>query len=87
MLEPTQVLLFTVVTVLTIVMVLIGWQIFQILSEIKKMLEKFNQVVSGAVTITTDVGKSVKNISGFSEGFKAAFSLLKHFKKKDRENE
>ena len=40
MIEPTQVLLFGVVTVLTIVLVFIGWQIFQILSEIRKMLQE-----------------------------------------------
>lgn len=87
MLEPTQVLLFTVVTVLTIIMVMIGWQIFQILSQMRKMLEKFNHVVDGAVTITGDIEKSVKNISGFSDGFKAAFSLLKVFKKKEKDDE
>jgi len=52
MIEPTQVLLFSVVTILTVILVLIGWQIFQILSEIRKMMMKFNTMVDGAVTVT-----------------------------------
>ncbi|OGG26287.1 hypothetical protein A2960_04920 [Candidatus Gottesmanbacteria bacterium RIFCSPLOWO2_01_FULL_39_12b] len=83
MLEPTQVLLFAVVIVLTILMVIVGWQIFLILSEIRKMLMKFNSMAEQAVNVSTSLGKSLQNISGFSEGLKAFFSVLGKFKKKD----
>lgn len=82
MTESTQILLFAVVIVLTILMVIIGWQIFQILSEIRKMLMKFNSVADEAVTLTGNIGKSVQNLSGFSDGLKTAFSIFHIFKKK-----
>ena len=82
MTEPTQTLLFAVVTVLTILLVFIGWQIFQIFSEVRKMLIKFNLMVDGAVTMTGNMGKSLEKLSGVSEGVQAVFSLFKFFSTK-----
>lgn len=86
MIEPTQILFISVVTILTILMVVIGWQVFQILSEVRKMLMKFNTMVDGAVSVTGSLGKSVENLSGFTEGVKAAFHLFSIFKKKDKDD-
>lgn len=85
MIEPTQILLFIVVVVLTSLTVIIGWQIFQILSEIRKMLSKFNLMANGAVNMTQSIGKSFQNLNGFSDGLKAVLGVLKVFKKKDKE--
>lgn len=87
MIEPSQLLLFTVVVVLTIIMVIIGWQIFQILSEIRKMMMKFNTMIDGAVNVTGNLGKSFENLSGFSEGVKAVFSLFRLFRVKGKKDE
>jgi len=83
MTETTQVLLVAVITVLTILMVVIGWQIVLILAEFKKMLSKFNLMADGAVSITGNLTKSVQNFSGFSDGIKSAFSIFKLFKRKE----
>ncbi|OGF98652.1 hypothetical protein A2153_04145 [Candidatus Gottesmanbacteria bacterium RBG_16_38_7b] len=88
MIEPTQILLFAVVTILTILLVFIGWQIYQIFSEIRKMLVKFNTMVDSAVNVTGNMGKSLENLSGVSEGVKAVFSLFKLFSsKKEKKRE
>lgn len=87
MTEPTQVLLYAVIVTLTILMVIIGWQIYQIFSEIRKMLMKFNTMVDGAVSMTGNLGKSFKNLDGFSEGVKAVFSLFRLFGKKERQKD
>ena len=79
MIEPTQILLFAVVIILTVLLVFIGWQIFQIFSEIRKMLIKFNTMVDGAVTISGNMGKSFEKLSGFGEGVNAVFSLFRLF--------
>lgn len=68
-------------------MVIIGWQIFQILSEIRKMLMKFNTMVDGAVTISGSLSKSFQNLTGFSEGMKAVFGIFRLFKKKEKRDE
>lgn len=90
MIEPTQILLFSVVIILTSLTAIIGWQIYKILSEIRKMLNKFNIMVGGAVNMTQNIGKSLDNINGFSEGLKAVFGIFRSFKKKnsqEKENE
>jgi len=84
MIEPTQLLLYVVIVVLTIMMVIVGWQIFQIFAEIRKMLVKFNMMVDGAVSMTGNLGKSFENLSGFSEGVKAVFSIFRLFSKKEK---
>lgn len=87
MTDPTQILFFAIAVVLTILTVIIGWQIFQILSEIRKMLLKFNTVIDNTVSITGNIGKSFQNLSGFSEGLRAIFGIFRLFKKKERQSE
>ena len=87
MIDPTQILLFSVVIILTALAVLIGWQIFSILSEIRKMLSKVNMMVDGAVNISGNIGRSVKDLSGFTEGVKTVLGFLKIFKRKERKDE
>ena len=84
MTEPTQVLLYVVIVVLTVMMVIVGWQIYQIFAEIRKMLVKFNLMVDGAVSMTGNLGKSFENLGGFSEGVKAVFSIFRLFSKKEK---
>lgn len=64
-------------------MVLIGWQIYQILVQMRKMMEKFNTMVDGAVQVSSNIGKTLRNMSGFTEGLKAVFGLFGRFKKKE----
>ena len=87
MIEPTQILLFIVIVVLTSLSVIIGWQIYQILSEIRKMLSKFNLMANGAVNMTQSIGNSFHNLYGFSDGLKAILSIFKVFKRRDKKNE
>jgi len=83
MIEPIQILLFLVIVVLTSLTAIIGWQVFQILSEIRKMLSKFNVLADGAVNMTQSLGRSFQNLNGFSEGLKTVLGIFKVFKKKD----
>lgn len=85
MIEPAQILLFAVIITLTILMVFIGWQFFQILSEVRKMLMKFNIMADSAVSVSSNIGKSFQNINGFSEGMKSVLGLFKVFKRKSKE--
>lgn len=85
MLDVNQILLSAVVVTLTTLMVFIGLQIYHILSEIRKMLIKFNTMADGAVNFTNNMGKSFQNLSGFTEGLKAILGLFHIFKKKKEE--
>jgi len=82
MIEPVHILLFVVVTTLTGLSVIIGFQIFKILSEIRQILSKVNHMADDVSGITQNFGRSLKGIGGFSEGLKVAISFFKFLKKK-----
>lgn len=87
MIEPIQILLFAVIIVLTILVVVIGWQIYQILTEIRKMLMKFNTMTQSAVDVTSRINESVNSLSGVSEGIRTVVRLSSIFSKKDNNKE
>jgi hypothetical protein len=82
MIDPLQALIFSVVIILTVVTTIIGWQIFQILIEIKKILLKINKMMDETMSITGNLGKSIQNINGFSEGLKTVFGIFRIIDKK-----
>lgn len=88
MIESTQILLFAVVITLTVMLVIIGWQIQKILSEIYKIIAKFNTGIDQASVVAKKIGRSFESLSGFSEGVKTVLGIIHFFtkgKKKDEE--
>lgn len=83
MLDPTQILLFTVIIILTLLIFFIGIQLHQILREIYKMLVKVNLMVDDMQDISYHLGRSVRSIGGFSEGLKVALGFFNLFKRKE----
>ncbi|RJR16292.1 hypothetical protein C4579_00445 [Candidatus Microgenomates bacterium] len=84
--DITQVLLVFVVVTLTILLVLIGIQVFNILAEIRKSLAKVNKMLEDAGTVTGNVSKTISGATGMVDGLKAGLSLVSVFgKKKDKE--
>lgn len=80
--DLNQVLLIAVVIILTSLLVIIGWQIYQILSEIRKMFIKFNTITDSVVSLSQSFSKSIQNISGFSQGLRTVFGVFKLFRKR-----
>lgn len=85
--QTTTILLVVVVLILTGVLALIGWQIVQILMEVRLMLKKVNSMMEQASQLTGNLGKSLQSFSGFGEGIRSAFSLIHLFKRKDKKDE
>jgi hypothetical protein len=85
--QTTTILLVIVVLTLTAVLALIGWQIIQILLEIRLMLKKTNSMMDHAANFTGNIGKSFQSLGGFGDGVKAVFGIMKHFKKRDEKEE
>lgn len=85
--QTTTILLAVVVLTLTGVLVLIGWQVVQILVEVRNMLKKVNIVMEHASTFTGNLGKSFQSLGGFGEGLRSAFSFMRLFKKKEKTDE
>ncbi len=87
MTQSTQILIFLVTISLTIVTILIGWQIFQILLEFRKILVKLNKIVDTTVSFTDNIGKSFQNLNLFSTLIKTAANIVNLFKKKQEDKE
>lgn len=68
--EPTQILLFAVVTILTILLLVVGIQVFFILRDTKKTLDKINKVLDDAGLVSGSVAKPIFGFANFVEGLK-----------------
>lgn len=82
MTTATQILIFFVILLLSFVLLFIGYQIYLILSETRKMLVKFNKVADHAAEISQNIGKSFTSFGGVAEGFGSIFKVVNFFKKK-----
>lgn len=68
--EPVQVLLFVVVSILTGLLLAVGIQVFIILHEAKKTLSRINKILEKAENISDAVSRPIQGISNFMEGVK-----------------
>lgn len=85
--EPTQILLIVVITILTIVLTIIGIQFFFILKEIRKSIQKMNRMLDDGTLVSGAVAKSVTGVSGLLSGVKAGLSFLNFFKRNKKEED
>ncbi len=87
MVDTTQILLVSVVTILTIILSIIGIHVVFILQEFKRMLEKFNKILEDMCTMSEGVTKSFTGVSGLLAGLKTGVSLVNVFSKKKEKEE
>lgn len=87
MLDPAQILLFAVAIILTILLVIIGWQIYLVLAEFRRTLIRLNSLADWVKTFSGSISKSVNTMSGFTEGVKTIVNFISLFKKKEKKNE
>jgi len=80
MIDPIQILLFSVVVILTVLIVILGWQLLKTLIEVNKILTKVNGLLEGAASISGKLGTSVKDLTGFAHGLKTVLNFLKVIK-------
>lgn len=81
--DPVQLTIIAISIVLTILLVILGVQVFLILKEIKLSLVKGNSMLDDAKKVTSTVGESVSGMAGIVSGIKAALSVFKTFRKDD----
>ncbi len=86
MFDNTQVLLIVVITVLTILLTVIGIQVFFILGEVKKTIEKFNKIIDDAGVISESIAKPISSISGSIEGASGIVGLLSWLTKRKKKS-
>ncbi|MAG59342.1 hypothetical protein CMO96_00945 [Candidatus Woesebacteria bacterium] len=74
--EPTQILLFSVVALLTVLLVVVGIQVFFILRETKQTVKKFNKILTDANLISSSVARPIVGFAGFVDGLKGIKNLV-----------
>lgn len=77
MIDTIQIILTIVITTLTVLLVFIGVEVFQILKEFKKTMEKFNKIMDDAHTVTHSIATPVEEASHFIMGLKKGVSFFK----------
>jgi len=76
MIESTQLLLLVVVVTMTILLAVVGIEVFLILKEFKKSVEKINKILDDTGTISESVAKPLSLVSSSLGGFSGIASLL-----------
>ncbi len=79
MIDPAQATLFLVIIVLTILLLVLGIQVYFILRELRKTLAKVNKVLDDTSLITESVSKPISNLSSLTMGLKTGATIAKIF--------
>lgn len=74
--EPVQILLFVVVSILTILLVAIGIQTFFILRKTGKTISKLYEVLENANLISSTVARPIVGVANLVEGIKGIKTLM-----------
>lgn len=81
MTDPAQILLFIVIIALTILLLILGIQVFFILKDLRKTITKANKVLDNTGEITGSVSAPLSSISSILMGLKAGGVIAKIVKK------
>ena len=88
MFESTQILIIAVVLVLTLLLSVIGFQVFLIFRELQKTVMKINKMLDDAGLISESIAKPIASFSGIVSGVSGVAGLLGLLnKKKGKKNE
>ena len=90
MIDPAQTILLLVIIILTVLLVVLGIQVFFILRELRKTIDKTNKVLDDTGVITESVSKPLSSLSTLAMGLKTGATIAKilqggkkHHDKKD----
>jgi len=81
MIDPAQTALFLVIIVLTILLLVLGIQVFFILRELRKTVNKANKVLDDTGVITESVSGPISSLSSLASGVKAGAAIASIFSK------
>lgn len=90
MITPIQILLIVVVVTLTVILSVIGIQVFFILKEFRESMKKTNKILDDAGEISESISKPISALSNSIVGFSGITGLLgwlRNRKKGDKTDE
>lgn len=92
MIDSVQLILLLIIITLTVLLVILGIQVFFILRDLRKTVKKTNKILENAEDITEGIQGPITAISSFVIGTKATsimslVGFIKHLLSKDKEDE
>ncbi|MCL4353426.1 hypothetical protein M1615_03110 [Patescibacteria group bacterium] len=87
MINTAQIALLFVVLLLTLLLLVLGVQVFFILRELRRTVSKANKVLDDTGTITQSVSGPISNLSNLVTGVKVGSALAKILSKKNKRDE
>lgn len=84
MVDPAQTALFLVIIVLTVLLLILGIQVFFILRELRQTVSKANRVLDNTGFITESVSRPISKLSSLVLGIKTGASFVQMFRKNSR---
>jgi len=85
--DPVQLVIIIVTIVLTILVVVLGVQVWFILKEIRLSFQKINKMLDDAGRVSGTVSEGFSGMTGLVNGLKAGLSLFSNFRKKATDDE
>lgn len=83
-----QIALIFLILLLSIFLAITGFQVFLILRDLKKALDRFNKILKSSENIAEDIEKPIESaselVAGLTEGAKALTSMIKSQKPKTK---
>lgn len=83
MIDPAQTALFLVIIALTILLLVLGIQVFFILRDFRKTINKANKVLDDTGSITESVSGPISSLSTIAMGIKTGANFAKMLRRKD----
>ena len=87
MIDPAQTALFLVIIVLTILLLILGVQVFFILRGLRQTIDKANKVLDDTGVITESVSGPISNLSSLATELKPVLQLPSFLKRKLKREE
>lgn len=85
--DPIHVTVIVVCSILTILFVVLGIQVYHILQEIRLSIHKANKMLDDAGKVTGTVSEGFTSVSGFMNGIRTGLSMITSMKNKGEKHE
>lgn len=85
--DITQIFLVITLSVTSIVLAFVGYQIFQVFKELRIGLQKVNEIIGSFERLSDSVESGFKEVAGFASGFRSVFKILEIIKSRKGEQQ
>lgn len=82
--DTTQLFLMTIITIMTILALFVGVQVYFILLDFRKLLNECNGILADFRRVGTNIGSGYTEVIGFFAGVKKLFFVLDLLAKKKK---